>query len=55
MEKDLLGLCIIIVVSIVQVVAWTLKIDGGTFAFTSLVIGTIAGSLFGFKVAKKQS
>ena len=46
---------IISVVAILQGAAWIVGFDGAVFAFTSLIIGGIAGSLFGFSISKKAA
>lgn len=42
MNSYLVGL-IIVVVACLQVIAWLLGQNGGVFAFTSLIIGGLAG------------
>ena len=42
------------VVAGLQISAWYLGKDGAVFALTSLVIGGIAGSMFGFTTAQRR-
>jgi len=46
--KIFFSMYVIGVVALLQMVAWTLEFDGTVFAFTSLLIGAIAGSILGF-------
>ena len=52
--NDLLkfGMFVIAVVATLQITAWVLGFNGQVFAFTSLIIGGIVGSLFGFSIHK---
>lgn len=53
--KYICGTIIIAIVAGIQGFAWYLGKDGQVFAFTCLVIGGIAGALFGFSITKKSS
>ena len=46
------GMYVIGIVTIIQGVAWVLGHNGKVFAFTSFIIGGIAGALLGFGGAK---
>ena len=50
MDKDILGVVVIAILAVMQGAAWYMGKDGAVFALTSLVIGGIAGSIFGFKI-----
>jgi len=52
MDKDYLGLYIILIMVLFQTIAWYFNIDGATTGLISLIIGGISGSLFGFNIAK---
>jgi hypothetical protein len=43
---------IIYIVASLQVYAWSNGLNGTVFAFTSLIIGGVAGSLLGFSLKK---
>ncbi len=50
--KILFAMFVIGIVTALQVFAWHSGIDGTVFAFTSLVIGAVAGSVLGFSLKK---
>jgi uncharacterized membrane-anchored protein len=50
MDKMHFACFVIAVVAILQGISWYLGKNGTVFALTSLVIGGIAGSIFGFKL-----
>ena len=54
MDKGKLGLGVMLVMAGIQIAAWILGKDGVIVGLTSLVIGGIAGSLFGFSAALKK-
>lgn len=54
MDKITAGVCIVGITATLQTVAWLLGKDGQVFALTSLVIGGIAGAIFGFSYRKTQ-
>jgi hypothetical protein len=47
------GVFICFIIAAVQCAAWYFGKNGTVFAFTSLTIGAIAGSIFGFSVNLK--
>jgi len=47
-EKIIFAMFVIGVVAALQSVAWYIGFNGAVFAFTSLIMGTIAGSILGF-------
>jgi len=53
-DKYIIALVIIGLCSVTQWVAWYIGVNGQVFAFTSLIIGAIAGSLFGFSIHKSK-
>jgi len=44
------SLVVIVIVAILQIVAWVMGFNGQVFAFTSLVIGAIVGAALGFTI-----
>jgi len=54
MDKTTAGVCVIGVIAMLQCVAWYLGKDGQVFALTSLVIGGITGTIFGFSIGLKK-
>jgi len=46
--KYIFSMFIVGIVASLQVVAWYLGLNGTVFAFTSLIIGVVAGSILGF-------
>ena len=44
------GMFVIAIVAGLQVVAWVMGFNGAVFAFTSLIIGSVAGTVLGFKL-----
>ena len=54
-EKYAIALIIIGCMTVLQISAWIIGANGQVFAFTSLIIGGIAGSLFGFSLSSKVS
>lgn len=54
-EKFIFGMFTVSIVTIIQLVAWYLGYNGQVFAFTSLIIGLISGSLLGFTFNIKES
>ena len=48
--KYAFGGFVITVVAILQGAAWYIGFDGAVFAFTSLIIGGVVGSIFGFSL-----
>lgn len=51
--KVIFAMFVISVVAAMQGVAWYIGFNGTVFAFTSLIIGTVAGTILGFSVTKK--
>jgi len=51
-DKTIFAIFAISCVTFLQVVAWTMGFNGAIFAFTSLIIGAIAGSILGFSITK---
>jgi len=47
-DKTIFAMFLIMVVAALQIVAWICDIDGQVFAFTSLIIGLVGGSILGF-------
>lgn len=47
------GCYIITIVAGIQCIAWISGFNGSVFALTSLIIGGITGSIFGFSIRKK--
>jgi hypothetical protein len=45
---------VISIVAIMQCVSWILGLNGTTWAFSSLVIGGIVGTMLGIKISKKE-
>lgn len=54
MDKLNFSLYVIIIVALIQGVAWIMGYNGQVFAFTSLVIGAIVGSALGFTIQLKK-
>ena len=54
-DKMIFGMFAISIVAILQIVAWIMGFNGQVFAFTSLCIGAIAGSLLGFNFGKRKT
>ena len=54
MDKGKLGLGIMLIMAGIQIAAWIMGKDGVIVGLTSLVIGGLAGSLFGFTVGSKK-
>lgn len=54
-EKMIFGMFVIAIVAIIQGMAWIIGYDGAVFAFTSLIIGAVAGSILGFNVGRKPT
>lgn len=52
-EKTIFAMFSISIVASLQVIAWYCGFNGAIFAFTSLIIGGIVGSILGFSVHKK--
>lgn len=50
--KYIFGMFTIGVVASLQGYAWYSGVDGTVFAFTTLIIGTVAGSILGFSIKK---
>lgn len=48
------AILMVTMVTILQIVAWDFEIDGHVFAFTSLIIGGIVGSIFGFSPVRDK-
>lgn len=53
-DKQQFAAIVISVVAILQGIAWIVGINGAVWAFTSLVIGLVAGSILGFTVNVKK-
>lgn len=53
-EKLVFAMFVISVVSVLQGVAWYIGFNGTVFAFTSLIIGGVVGSIFGFSLSKSN-
>ena len=53
-ERMLFGLIVIAIVAGLQVVAWIMGFNGTVFAFTSFIIGAIAGSILGIKLNMRE-
>lgn len=51
--KVIFAMFVIGVVATMQGVAWYIGFNGTVFAFTSLIIGAVAGAVLGFSVTKK--
>lgn len=51
-SKHIFAMYVIGVVAGLQCAAWLCGYNGTVFAFTSLVIGAIAGTILGFKLHK---
>lgn len=49
-EKIIFAMFVIGVVASLQVYAWHSSYNGAVFAFTSLIIGLVAGSILGFSL-----
>ena len=54
-EKTIFAMFVIVVVAIIQGYAWHINIDGQVFAFTSLIIGLVTGSILGFSFRPKTN
>lgn len=53
-EKIIFAMFVIAVVATMQGVAWYVGFNGTVFAFTSLIIGAIAGSVLGFSLNSRK-
>ena len=53
MDKYIFGMFVIGIAAALQGAAWALGKNGLVFAFTSLIIGSVAGSILGFQFGKK--
>lgn len=51
--KAIIGMYILSIVALLQLVAWYFGFNGQVFAFTSLIIGGITGTLLGFSLKKQ--
>ena len=54
-DKTIFALVCIGVISVSQWIAWYLGVNGQVFAFTSLIIGLISGSILGFSFQKVKN
>jgi len=54
MDKDKFALTVIGTVAVLQGIAWFCGFNGQVFAFTSLIIGSITGSVLGFSFGLKK-
>lgn len=52
--KIVFAMYVLSLVTLLQLVAWYLSINGAIFAFTSLIIGAVAGSILGFSLRAKK-
>jgi uncharacterized membrane-anchored protein len=55
LDKSVTGLIIVGLMVILQGVAWYFGKDGAITGLISLIIGGIAGSLFGFEIGIKKA
>lgn len=53
-DKHILAGVIIVCMSCIQIIAFVTGHNGAILGFTSLIIGGIAGSVFGFTVGLKK-
>ena len=47
-DKNIIAMVAIVCVTALQVAAWVCGFNGQVFAFTSLIIGGVVGSILGF-------
>jgi len=50
LDDKTFGVIVIIIVAVIQLMAWYSGHNGQVFAFTSLIVGLIAGKLLGFSL-----
>jgi len=51
-DKKIFAIFVISIISSLQVVAWYCGHNGTVFAFSSLIIGAVVGSILGFSLKK---
>lgn len=54
-ETKRLGAIVILILALLQVIAWLEGYDGQVFTFTSMLITGIAAAIFGFSYAKYKA
>jgi len=52
--KYIYAIIVTVIVASMQIYAWSCGINGAVFAFTSLVIGAVAGSILGFSLNSRK-
>ena len=52
-DKMIFAVVVILCATGLQIGSWIMGFNGTVFAFTSLLIGAIAGSILGFSINKK--
>jgi len=53
-DQTIFAMYAISIVALLQLVAWYLSFNGQVFAFTSLIIGAVVGSVLGFSLNKRE-